>query len=36
VIDGVFAGKLENGRIPGTWSQTKMALPLKLERFTAG
>jgi RNA polymerase sigma factor (sigma-70 family) len=29
---GVFAGKLENGRLSGTWSQGKVALPLKLER----
>jgi len=32
---GVFAGKLENGRLSGTWSQGKAALPLKLERGAA-
>ncbi len=31
-IGGVFAGKLENGRLSGTWSQGKTTLPLKLER----
>ena len=34
-IDGVFAGKLENGRLSGTWSQGKVSLPLTLERDTA-
>jgi hypothetical protein len=34
-LDGVFAGKLENGRLAGTWSQGKTTLPLKLERDVA-
>ena len=34
-IGGVFTGKLENGRLSGTWRQGKSALPLKLEREAA-
>ena len=31
-ISGVFAGKLEKGRLSGTWRQGNVVLPLKLER----
>jgi hypothetical protein len=31
-IGGVFTGRLENGKLSGTWSQGKSAFPLKLER----
>ncbi len=34
-IGGVFTGKLENGKLSGTWRQGKAALPLKLERDAA-
>jgi len=34
-IGGVFTGKLENGKLSGTWRQGKAALPLKLERGAA-
>jgi hypothetical protein len=34
-IDGVFTGKLENGRLSGSWGQGKMTFPLKLERSAA-
>jgi RNA polymerase sigma factor (sigma-70 family) len=34
-IGGVFTGKLENGRLSGTWRQGNVALPLKLERGAA-
>ena len=34
-FDGVFAGKLENGRLTGIWRQGKATLPLKLEREVA-
>jgi hypothetical protein len=32
---GVYTGKLENGRLSGTWSQGNAALPLRLERGVA-
>ena len=31
-IGGVFEGKLENGRLSGTWHQGKAAIPLQLQR----
>jgi hypothetical protein len=34
-IGGVFTGKLENGRLSGTWRQGNVTLPLKLERSAA-
>ena len=34
-INGVFTGKLDNGKLAGTWKQGTMALPLKLEREPA-
>ncbi|MGA9451602.1 MAG: hypothetical protein WBW41_09725, partial [Verrucomicrobiia bacterium] len=34
-FDGVFTGKLENGRLSGTWRQANVALPLQLERGAA-
>ena len=35
LFSGVFTGKLENGKLSGTWRQGKVALPLKLERDPA-
>jgi RNA polymerase sigma factor (sigma-70 family) len=35
-IGGAFNGKLENGKLSGTWRQGKAAFPLQLERDTAG
>jgi hypothetical protein len=34
-IAGVYTGKLENGRLSGTWRQGAAAFPLKLERGAA-
>jgi RNA polymerase sigma factor (sigma-70 family) len=34
-IGGVFTGKLENGRLSGTWRQGQAAFPLSLERGAA-
>ena len=34
-FDGVFTGKLEKGRLLGTWRQANIALPLQLERGAA-
>jgi len=34
-IDGIFTGKLENGRLSGTWRQGKATFPLQLERGAA-
>ena len=34
-FDGVFTGKLEKGRLFGTWRQANVALPLQLERGAA-
>jgi RNA polymerase sigma factor (sigma-70 family) len=31
-IDGTFKGTLTDGKLSGTWTQGRMALPLKLER----
>jgi hypothetical protein len=31
-FDGVYAGKLENGKLSGIWRQGKASLPLQLER----
>lgn len=36
VFDGVFTGKMNNGKLSGTWSQGKVSLPLDLQRDTAG
>jgi RNA polymerase sigma factor (sigma-70 family) len=35
LFNGVFSGKLESGKLSGTWRQGKVVLPLKLERATA-
>lgn len=35
-FNGVFTGKMEDGRLGGTWHQGKVSLPLKLERDKAG
>jgi RNA polymerase sigma factor (sigma-70 family) len=34
-FNGVFTGKLANGKLSGTWSQGKTGLPLQLERDAA-
>jgi len=35
VINGVYAGKMSNGKLFGTWTQAKMSFPLDLEKDTA-
>jgi hypothetical protein len=34
-LAGVFSGKLDNGKLSGTWRQGKVSFPLRLERDTS-
>lgn len=36
LLDGVFAGKMESGKLSGTWTQSKYSFPLHLERDPSG
>lgn len=35
MMKGVYAGKMSNGKLSGTWTQGKMSFPLNLEKDTA-